>query len=220
MASFEQGSVVLDSQGVATTKTGMAGDIYDAFIDNIAADAGIALPTGPDGLAMKQNLAMLANRIAGGAGKHIINYPPAAASILVKFGNTAQTGLDTNYQVVTNWTQNGPTVGDISPEYLNDQIVITEPGIYHISFSISFEGTNLTEFQFATYINGGIDGDLLCRRDTSAVSGQVANAGFSGFYQLNLNDVLEVWVQCNAASKSMTIRHACLSVNLIKRDAV
>ena len=220
MSSFEIGSVVLDSTGTPTTKDGMSGEIYDAFNDNLAADVGIAIPPGADGLAIRSNLAMLANRIATGAVKHIVNFPAAAGAICLLSGSTAQAGLSTSYIIVKEWTQNGVVVGEITPAFATDNITIRESGVYHISFYISFQGTTNTQWTFATYINNSIDGDLRCRVDTPATSAQVVSTSFSGFFQLNAGQILDVRVQANAGSKSIITRQAGLSVNLIKWDPV
>ena len=134
--------------------------------------------------------------------------------------NTQQTGLSTSYVKLTNWTSDGPTVGEITPDYTSDEITIGESGTYHISFYVSFFGSASTQFVFAPHIDGNIDCQMRSRVDTTATANEVVSTSFSGFYHLSDGEVLDVRVQTNASSKVITAKQAGLSVNLISRDAV
>lgn len=66
------GTVVVADDGTVTTKDGMAGEIFDEFIDNYEVDRGIPLPKGPDGAAIQQEFAIMSTRFAGGVVKHLL----------------------------------------------------------------------------------------------------------------------------------------------------
>jgi len=80
------GSVVVNDAGVASPKTGLAGAIYDEFVDNYTADVlattgipGEQLPSGAYGAPIKRGFALQANHLATA----IVTYVTANAEAVI-----------------------------------------------------------------------------------------------------------------------------------------
>lgn len=79
------GSVVVDDDGTTSTKTGLAGEIYDEFIDNYSTDVetltgkdGQQIPDGASGVAIRRGYAVQATRMATAIVTHITTNAKAA----------------------------------------------------------------------------------------------------------------------------------------------
>jgi hypothetical protein len=69
--ALSSGTVTLTPDGTATT-SGLAGAIYDQFVDNYLADTGQVMPSGAESYQIKKGYMIQANRLSEAIITHIV----------------------------------------------------------------------------------------------------------------------------------------------------
>ena len=135
------------------------------------------------------------------------------AEIYVNAGSTAQGSIDTTPVLLENWGTDGDESG-IDADSANDKISLDIAGRYLVNFNASFNGDNLTVFEFELYVGGVATGRRSC---PSAFGPSLqTTAGISAILNATAGQDLEVYVNASAGSgKSITLTDAQLCAKLI-----
>jgi len=123
-------------------------------------------------------------------------------------GSTAQASLSTTPVKLTCFAANGVNKG-VTPDHTNDKLTIDAggDGDYEVAIQLSFSGSNSTGFTFKVRKNG-VETDAGCERKLG-VGGDVGSCSIAGVIpSLVATDYLEIYVEADAASKSVTVTQA------------
>lgn len=142
----------------------------------------------------------------------LVSVHGAVGAISLKKGSTAQGSISTTPVKVTGFDTNGPGVG-ITPDHSNDRLTVPVAGLYLVFFQISFNGTAATEYDFILRQNQ-VETDYGDRREIGTAI-QVGSASFFGPVDLAASAQLEVYVEANGASKSITPSYLQLMAKLV-----
>ncbi|MFC1768114.1 hypothetical protein ACFLZ2_06215, partial [Candidatus Margulisiibacteriota bacterium] len=133
--------------------------------------------------------------------------------------NSGAQGLATQnmwYQV-TSFESTGQS-NNTTPSAANDDITVSQSGIYMINASIAFSGTPIQEIEFEIQKNNGATplANLYTSRKLGA-NGDVGAVSISGLANLSATDTVELWIRnVTAGGNSITIEDA--NMTLVKID--
>lgn len=124
--------------------------------------------------------------------QNILTADLAYGIIYVADGLVAQGSIGTTAQVMSGFANNGPSNG-ITPDHVNDRLVILSDGIYIVLFQVSFSGTPNATFEVSVRVNGVEQYPGVHRK--LSVGGDVGSGACVGFLNLSAGDVLTMWVE-------------------------
>jgi hypothetical protein len=99
-------------------------------------------------------------------------------------------------------------------EFITNHLKAPVDGIYKITNSVSFNGTASTIYHIAVYRNGSELNNILIEHEIGA-GNEIGAAAASGIVKLAKNDVIDVRVAADGASKTMNANHVSLVLQRI-----
>lgn len=133
-----------------------------------------------------------------------------AGGICVHNGSAQQTGIDTDFAVVTGFAA-GRVLHGIEADSTNNRIVFLESATVIINFHISFSGTASTEYDFAGFLDGVEVTGLGLRREIGTAPA-IADAGFNDTIRVLEGQVLDVRVKADGSAKTITPYYMTLNI--------
>ena len=129
-------------------------------------------------------------------------------------GNTGGVTTAADPEKITQFTVNGSSTTNITPDHTNDNITVNRAGTYKISWSCSFSGTGSTQFQFAAYKDATVIPNTVRYRKlgTGGDVGGVSNG--SSITTLTAGQVITLYVSATVGT-SFTMWAGHLSVERI-----
>lgn len=137
---------------------------------------------------------------------------PAYGGLLVTDGSTAQTGIDGTPAVLTCFAAN-MAASLVTPDHTTDTLTITRAGVYAISVQMSFSGTLNEQVTVELYVDGVASGLKFDRKLGSG--GDVGSASLAGLLSLDAGDVLDLRVNSDGTSISVTVTQGQLAVHSV-----
>lgn len=103
----------------------------------------------------------------------------------------------------------------VTSDHTDDSITIGTTGVYYVEFTVAFSGSSGEVFTIQLYKAGvAVAGAFLKRKLTGA--GDIASASFALYVSCNAADELDVRVNSEADSKTVTIESGLFSVSRIE----
>lgn len=174
---------------------------------------GVAGATGPVGITGPQGLAGATGPIGpmgatGPAGAGAAYY----GELSVSGGTGSQTlTSSSSWYKITQWTVVGESSG-FTVSASNDNITANNSGTFLVNFSLSFSGTNNTEYQAALFINGVEQTDAEVYTEPGSV---ILNFAVSAVKTLTANDVLDIRVTADGNGKLFDLKYGNFNVESI-----
>ena len=124
--------------------------------------------------------------------------------------NPGQT-IDTDFTCINQFLEPSTSSSDVQPDSNNGTIKILRAGVYIINISLSFTGSNNSEWDGSLFKND-IDMEICTFKELLRPAGEIGNVG--GFDPLVVedNDVLEYRVRANGMNKNFLLESGQFSV--------
>jgi hypothetical protein len=131
---------------------------------------------------------------------------------------TTITVQNTWYQV-TQFDNNGQS-NNVTPDYTNDHILITNAGRYLITISacVKTAGAGLASmFEFQVYKNNGATAfsNLATCRNLAGGGGDAGSISISGMMDLAVNDTIELWVRNTSNTSDIIFKEANITITQV-----
>ncbi|MFC1618275.1 hypothetical protein ACFL2B_03280 [Patescibacteria group bacterium] len=218
--SFDSGTLSIDA---SADEVGIGDTTPDHKLDvagNIGLDASSYInfgdTDGDSGYGFKDNGGTMQYKNSGGSWANIGSGggTPVYGELYVSDNSSAQAMSSAYAQYTTSWA-----VGNSSgttPSAVNSDIAISTTGYYLVTFSGSFSGSNSETFTAQIQKNNGAtDLTNLTLERKLGTGGDVGSTSISGIGYFESGDTVELWIKSATDSKTMTMRQANLSVELI-----
>ncbi len=158
-------------------------------------------------------LTLLANNSTGAISEQdlrdmLVSIMGDYGSVFCEEASTAQSSLSATPAKLTCFDEDGPANG-ITPAHGSDQLTIGTTSVYEVGFNGTFTGSASATFDFHFYVDGvkankgGVEHEF-----TAAV--EKASIAVTAILSLTAAEVLTVYVNADASSKSVTFTQAQL----------
>ena len=134
---------------------------------------------------------------------------------MVTASGDTQSGIGTSPVLLdmVGWTTGLSKDITVQDSGVND-FTVTVSGDYEIEFDLSFTGTAATVFTFEIYVNGSVVATIGAQHDNAGGAGFVSCSA-KGRQTLAVDDTVEIRVNVDSGSKSVTITHGYFGVRRI-----
>jgi len=134
-------------------------------------------------------------------------------------GTLVLAAQDTWYQIVE-FTANGPSTTNITPDFTNDHLTVTNAGFYQVSFSVSFSQSTAVSIEYDFHIrknNGATTFENTSQHRNTNGNQSVGSLAATGILQLLAGDTIELWVmRLGGGATDRTITIVVANIVLIR----
>jgi hypothetical protein len=112
--------------------------------------------------------------------------------------------IGTSPTIVTAWDTVGENDGAVViPSHSNNNMRVTQGGVYCLQFDMSFVGSNSTTYTMQPYIDGVVHHTKVIRKTNS--SGDIGTYHTTGIATLVADQVVDIRVSADGAGKDYTV---------------
>ena len=116
---------------------------------------------------------------------------------------------------LTQFDTNGVAL-QTTPDHVNDRITVLVPGVYSVTFALSFNGSANVTYHIAIYIGGAINTVLKIQRRIGA-GNDVGAVTIAGLVAIGAGQTVEAYISADGDSKDFIMGHGSLAVHSVDK---